>query len=112
MSKELTTAYAKYNELNGKSKAGDKAAQAEKPKLMNEIRNIERQSARDGVVTNPVTRRDATVIETKNTSSRRSLQEEYVRRFDDKVQVKIDQRGAAPFTGTLREFHSKRLLGR
>jgi len=44
---------------------------------------------------------------------KRSLQEEYVRKFDNEVPVEIkDKSGKVIHQGTLQEFHAKRLLGK
>lgn len=113
MSQKVQKLYEEYNGLLAKSKTGDKAAFTLKAEKMNEIRQVEREESRAGRFHNPLIRQGKLVIVTTETSSRRSLQEEYVRRFDDKVPVKIDRRdGRDPFVGTLQQFHRDRLLKR
>lgn len=110
MSVAYQKAHEKYRALAkaamGKDVAAD-AAKIDKAKAMNEIRNIERQSARDGKVLNAVYKGDQVIVETTDAPTKRSLQEEYVRKFDDNKRVVIDGKEQS-----LREFHSKRLLGR
>lgn len=119
-----TTEYAKtvdtYKTLAAKARAGDKQALADKAKAMNDIRSIEREAAGAGKIlaragaiaprTSPTEKRRPVSASgvVRETSTKRSLQEEYVRRFDDKKMVDL---GDGKPT-TLREFHSKRLLGR
>jgi hypothetical protein len=99
--------HEQYNSLLAKSREGDKAAFKAKAEVMNEIRNVERESARAGKVISyahdPKTGKGA-VIE-KRTTSKRSLQEEYIRKFDDKKVVKIDGKET-----TLQDWHRSRLI--
>lgn len=103
MSAEYKKAQAAYADAAAKASNGDKAAHKEKAKLMNDIRAIERDSARNGTILSYVPNKGEVV--TKSTSSKRSLQEEYVRKFDDKTPVQIDGK-----TTTLQEHHRKRLF--
>ena len=112
MSKEYAKAYESYNAAVAKSKAGDQGAKAEKATIMADIRNMERQSARNGTVLNPIAQGKNIAVQVTETSSRRSLQEEYTRKFSAETPVKIKTRDGAEFTGTLREYHANRLLRR
>jgi len=105
MNSEYKKAVDAYNALAKKALSGDAQARADKAKAMNEIRSIERDAARSGVVL----RRDGTRIETH---AKRSLQEEYVRRFDAKTPVRIVGRGGKEEVTTLAKHHSRRLLGK
>lgn len=78
---------AKHAELADKARAGDKTAFADKAKVMGEIRELERAANREG---------------------KRSRQEEYVRRFENETPINTTL-GDKPFTGTLRQYHEKRL---
>lgn len=96
-----------YRVLAAKAAEGDKAAKSDKARVMNEIRAIEQESARDGRILNAQYRGDTVAVEVKETHTKRSLQEEYVRSFDDEKTVMIGGKEQ-----TLREYHSKRLLGK
>lgn len=110
---------ARYAEEARKAKGGDTDAVKEKAKAMNTIRLMEREAAKAGVIVRrPGTKlpgttdgqprrvlRQAEVV--KETDTKRSLQEEYCRRFDGNRQVVINGQKT-----TLREHHTKRLLGR
>jgi len=112
VSKEYTKAYESYNAAVAKSKGGDQGAKAEKVTIMADIRAMERQSAREGTVLNPVMQGKNIAVQVAKTSSRRSLQEEYTRKFNERTPVKIQTRDGTEFTGTLREYHTGRLLNR
>jgi hypothetical protein len=107
MSAEYQKAHTTYRTLAVKSLEGDAQARKDKAKVMQEIVAIERQSAKDGVNLSAVYKGDRVTVESTNSPSKRSLQEEYVRNFDDEKLVKIDGKEQS-----LRAYHSKRLLGR
>jgi hypothetical protein len=107
MSAEYKKLHESYRNLAAKAKAGDKDAHAAKAVVMNEIRQAERESARAGKVISAQYQADSVVISTEETSSKRSLQEEYIRKFDDERPVTINGQEQ-----TLRQFHRRRLLGR
>ncbi len=48
--KEYTRAHAAYTALAARARAGDRQAHIDKAKAFQEVRNIERQGARDGVI--------------------------------------------------------------
>lgn len=104
MPSDYENAHAKYRELAAKARSGDAQAHADKAKAMNEIRNIERAAAKSGTILNMT---PTGVVQKQQVRSKQSLQEEYVHKFDDKNVVDV---GGKP--QTLRQFHSKRLLGR
>lgn len=113
MATEYETAHKKYRDLVKAAAAGDATAKNDKAKAMNEIRNIEREAARAGTILSAVYRGEKVETRAEQASSKRSLQEEYVRKFDEKVTVSIpDKAGEEPKEQTLREFHRKRLLGK
>ena len=105
MSVEYQKAHTTYRTLAAKALEGDAQARKDKAKAMQEIVAIERQSAKQGVNLNAVYRGDKVEVETTASPTKRSLQEEYVRKFDGEKVVKIDGKEQ-----TLREYHSKRLL--
>jgi hypothetical protein len=107
MSVAYQKAYEKYRTLAKAASGGDKQAFADKAKAMQDIRNIERDSARNGKVLNAVYKGDQVVVETTDAPTKRSLQEEYIRKFDKEKRVLIDGKEQS-----LQEYHSKRLLGR
>ena len=112
MSKEYTEAYGRYAGLVEKSKRGDAAAREEKAKVAADLRAMERQANREGRVLTPVNRGGNRIaVETTDAPTRRSLQEEYVRRFKD-VPVKFKRRDGREFEGSLRDYHRERLMGR
>lgn len=89
----------KYRDLAAKARAGDKTAFEDKAKAMADVRAIERESNRNGLVLS-----GGQVVGTAPT--KRSMQEEYVRKFSD-APVMLNGKET-----TLREYHSKRLLGK
>jgi hypothetical protein len=114
VSKEYQKLQQDYAALVAKSKGGDLAARADKARVMGEIRQMEREGARKGELLNAVARAGGRIdVEVIETFSKRSQQEEYVRRFDNKVPVEIENRRTGEkYTGTLQKWHSKRLLGK
>jgi hypothetical protein len=122
MASEYETAHAKYRELAKLAASGDSAearkAKADKAKVMNDIRAIERDAARAGTRLNAVYRNDRIEVQKEEGAmrSKRSLQEEYVGKFASKdgqpePEVKGLSLNGNPVK-TLREYHSKRLLGK
>jgi CTP-dependent riboflavin kinase len=105
-------AHATYRALAKAAQGGDKQAFADKAKAMNDIRAIERDAARAGTVLSATYNGDRIVTQSRSTESKRSLQEEYTRKFDGEVTVMLpDKPGGEPKEQTLRDFHRKRLLG-
>lgn len=106
--KNYAQAYAKYKELDTASRGGNTEARKEKQRVMQDIRVMERESARAGTLL------DGGKVVSRS-DSKRSLQEEYVRRFDDKAEVQVSvgkDDTKKEFKGTLRQYHAKRLLKR
>lgn len=113
MSSEYIKAHQTYMAMVKAAAAGDAKAKADKSKVMGEIRAIEREAARAGTILSATYAGDKVNVTTRQTESKRSLQEEYVRKFDGETVVQIaDRAGAEPKEQTLREYHRKRLLGR
>ncbi len=114
MSTEYIKAHQTYRALVKAAAGGDPVAKADKARAMNDIRNIEREAARAGTILSATyAPGDKVNVQTTQTHAKRSLQEEYVRKFDDKTTVMIaDKPGSEPKEQTLQEFHRKRLLGR
>lgn len=107
MSVEYKKAHETYRALADKARNGDPQAKADKAKAMQDIRAIERASAREGKVLSATYKGNSVVVDAAETRSKRSLQDEYVHKFDGESKVNINGKEQ-----TLREFHSKRLLGR
>lgn len=79
----------KYDELLDKSKKGDRQAFLDKAKVGTELREAQRA---------------------ENAKGKRSLQEEYVRKFDGETPVEIPPKAGEPAkVTTLREHHANRL---
>jgi hypothetical protein len=92
MADNLQSLQKKYDEAYAKSKEGDKSAFKEKALLGSQLREAQREINRQG---------------------KRSLQEEYVRKFDNEQIVEIAPKaGAKPEPTTLQQHHSKRVLKR
>lgn len=87
---------------------------ADKVKASLEMREIERAANRDGKPLLTEQRGDRLIVRTQeNVPTKRELQGEYIRKFDEEKRVRIaDRPGEEPKEQTLREFHGKRLLGR
>lgn len=109
---EYKKAVQTYNALAEKAKAGDKQAHADKAKAMLEVRQIQRQAAREGTILSHNMKEGQVVVSTEDAPTKRSLQEEYVRSFDDKAEVKVGNQHQEEQVTTLRKYHSKRLLGK
>lgn len=102
-------AYSQYLQVAAAAKSGDRGAFAAKADALRECRNIKRESARGGLVLNVKSIKGEKVqVDEKNTNTKRSLQEEYARRFDDKIPVNLG--GNKPVT--LQEYHRRRLLSK
>lgn len=76
-------------------------------KAMNEIRHIERQAAREGTILSATYKGEQIVTQQRSAPSKRSLQEEYCRKFKDDAVVNVGGKDQ-----TLRQYHTKRLLGK
>jgi hypothetical protein len=109
---EYEKAHLAYRALAKAALGGDKQAHADKAKAMNGIRDIEREAAREGTILSAQYAGDRVLVKQEQTSSKRSLQEEYVRKFDAEKTVNISRPDQPVKEQTLREYHSKRLLGR
>lgn len=113
MSAEYKKAHERYRQaaalhvrgqgLDGKPLEG----RSDKAKIMGEIRQMERESARDGKVLSAVYKGDQVVVNSKEISTKRSLQEEYIRKFDEEKTAMLNGKEQ-----TLREYHAGRLLKR
>jgi hypothetical protein len=98
----------KYSRLQERRRAAKTAE--ERHKMAPEIRAMEREAAKAGKILTAVPKAGGKfAVEVKQTSSKRSMQEEYCRKFSDEAQV-ILKDGEKPIT--LREHHEKRLLGK
>jgi len=105
--KEYVELHARHRALCEKSQESDgkdKAVRKEKATVMQEIRQIERESARRGV------HLDGGAVLSEH-DSKRSLQEEYCRRFDNTNPVKLN-RGGREVEDTMQGHHRARLLNR
>jgi CTP-dependent riboflavin kinase len=100
-------ATTEYRKLAKAALEGDKVAHKEKAQAMLAIRKIEREAARAGTLLSIENRGDRVVAKEQATSSKRSMQEEYVRKFDDKTEQTINGEKT-----TIAGWHRKRLLGR
>jgi hypothetical protein len=88
--KRVESLQKQHAELLEKSKRGDRAAFLDKAKVGAELREAQREANREG---------------------KRSLQEEYVRKFDGETPVEVSPKAGEPAeVTTLREHHAKRLL--
>lgn len=103
---EYEKAHTTYRELAKKAVAGDKQAHADKARAMNEIRAIEREAARSGEVLTATYKGDRVAVDVKRGDTKRSLQEEYVRKYDNDAVVTLGGKEQ-----TLQQFHRQRLLG-
>lgn len=111
-SKAFEAANRKYQDIVEKTRTGAPVPAGDKAKAKLEVRNIERQAAREGVILSAENRGGGFVVSTQDAPSKRSLQEQYVRGFDDKSQVMLPGRNGQPEPTTLRDYHAKRLLGK
>ena len=102
----------KYQQLAQRAAQGDAQAKADKAKARLEMRQMEREGARNGVILDGGQDTTAQVIRQNGEEPRtkRAMQEEYCRRFDAKKEVMVQTGKGEPYKSTLREFHSKRLL--
>ncbi len=106
MPSEYQKAHETFRQLQEAATGGDAAAMKEKHKVMKDIIAIERDAAKEGTLLTPIYKADKVIIETEKTSSKRSLQEEYVRKFDGETVVNVGGKEQ-----TLQQFHAERLLG-
>ena len=109
---EYEKAHAEYRAAAKAAAAGDAKAKSAKAEIMNGIRAIERDAARAGTVLSAHYRGEKVHVREEETESKKSLQEEYVRKFKPKD-------GSAPpmvmigkTETTLVDYHRKRLLGK
>jgi len=108
MSAEYKKAHESYRKLAEAVSSGNTDAKKDKIKAMNEIRSIERQSARSGEVLNARYEANGSItIEKTPAPTKRSLQEEHLRRYDNDAKVFVGGKEQ-----TLREYHTERLRGR
>jgi hypothetical protein len=107
MSKAYEQAHTKYRDLAKRAANGDAGAKADKAKVMQEIRGIEREAARAGTTLKAVYTGDKVQISAETGRSKRSMQEEYVYKFDGEKAVQIGGKEQ-----TLQEYHRDRLLRR
>ena len=108
MSAEYKKAHEAYRKLAEAVSGGNTDAKKDKIKAMNEIRSIERQSARSGEVLNARYEANGSItIEKTPAPTKRSLQEEHLRRYDNDAKVFVGGKEQ-----TLREYHTERLRGR
>lgn len=105
--KHLQKAHLQYRELAKRAANGDAGAKAEKARVMNEIRVIEREAARAGTTLNAVYKGENVEVTAEQGRSKRSMQEEYIHKFDGEKKVMVGGKEQ-----TLQQYHSKRLLGR
>lgn len=113
MPSEFDKAYEKAVQAYRAGQRGGEATRGDKVKASLEMRQIEREAARAGKVLHVTNQGDRVVVHAKEVPTKRELQGEYVRKFDDEIKVKLaDRVGDEPREQTLREFHRKRLLGK
>lgn len=118
MATPYEAAHAKYRELAKAAANGDPKAKQAKAEVMNDIRSIEREAARAGTRLAAVYRGDKIEVQKEEGAmrSKRSLQEEYVGKFASKDGSPEPEVKGLKFNGepvrTLKEYHSKRLLGK
>lgn len=109
---EYEKAHAAYREAAKAAAAGDPKAKSAKADIVNGIRQIERDAARAGTVLSGYYKGEKFNVREEQAESKRSLQEEYIRKFKPKdgsapPKVIIDGKET-----TLVEHHRKRLLGK
>lgn len=109
MPSEYENAHAEYRKLAKAALEGNEQARRDKSKAMQSIIEIEREAARAGTILNAVYKGDKIETIKEQTESKRSLQEEYCRKFDNEKKVQMGE-GQPPVT--LREYHKSRLLGK
>lgn len=95
-------AHGEYKKLAEAAAKGDAKAKEEKAKVFQDVRNMEREAAREGVLL-------AGGKQVGTAPSKRELQGEYVRKFDSKSKVMLpDAKGEVRET-TLQDHHKERL---
>lgn len=135
MSAEYEKAWNRYRELADRAAKGDQQAKREKARVREETHAMEREAAKAGRILSPIVGRDGKVkADVRETDTKRDLQSEYVRRFDNSKPVVIssgrpeeqpivtdpngkpavDEHGQAMRgkVQTLRQYHAKRVLGK
>lgn len=114
MPSEYEIAHQKYRDAVKRYDGGngDPKARPDKAKAMQEIVAIEREAAKAGTILSAEYKGDKVVVRTDQTDSKRSLQEAYVRDFDNEVTCMLPDEKGQPKEQTLREYHRKRLLNK
>ena len=100
-----------YEVSKSKAAAGDRGAMADKAKQRVELKQMEREAARDGVVLEPAADKQGRytgTVSAEETETKRSLQQEMVRKFDREAVVKF-KTPQGEYEGDLRTYHEKRL---
>lgn len=105
MSKAYEKAHLSYRELAKKAAGGDSQAKSAKAKVMEEIRGMEREAARAGTTLTAVYQGEKVKVSAEHGDSKRSLQQEYVRKFDGEKKVNVGGKEQ-----TLQQYHRGRLL--
>ena len=98
-----------YEAMKAKTAAGDRGAMADKAKLRVELKQMQREAARDGIILEPDADKHGRYtgsVTAEETDTKRSLQQEYVRKFDGEKTVNVGGKEQ-----TLRQYHKDRLLG-
>lgn len=103
--------HSKYAALAKKSADGDLTARKEKAKVFQDVRSMEREAARDGYVLAGGKDQTKAATGREQVATKRSLQEEYVRKFEspDGKDPEVVLNGEKI---TLARHHRKRLLGK
>lgn len=131
---KLQKAWEQYRRLADRAAAGDRQAHADKAKARLEAKQIEREAAKEGQALSIHETGKTVKVTTKETPLKRELQGEYCRKFDNTtpVAIAVGPREAQPVAKqpdgspaldgngmpirgkvmTLRQHHTKRLLGK
>lgn len=104
MANDYEKAHKEYRELVKAAASGNAAAKADKVKAMNTIRQIEREAARAGTVLSAQYKGESIVINKAEATTKASLQDEYIRKFDGEKQVNVGGKQQ-----TMRQYHKQRL---
>jgi len=107
MASDYENVHAEYRKLAKAAAGGDTEALKQKAGVMQHIRQIERESARAGTVLNAVYEKDRIKVDKTQVRSKRSMQEEYIGKFDGEKQVVVDDNTGPE---TLQNFHRRRLI--
>jgi len=106
MSKELVEAHKALLRFRKASENGtNAAARADKVRASLHVQEIESDMRRQGQNPKVTYRGDNVEVKITQSPAKRSMQEAYVRDFDNKTIVKIGDKEQ-----TLRQYHSKRVL--